>query len=522
MPQDYWDIDDPSFKLARSSGGAQGGGGGAGSGPPPPPPVGFSAPPVFSPHAVSGGFGERGLARRKLQQGMRSYMQSYEGGGEVMGGPPGVDTVDAQLNNGEGVLTTRAMSFPGLIELVNVLNSIAALGGDPTAAAEMPPAPGEEYGLGGLVRGIPGIGKPLSKAIDVAAPLALQGLGVPLPVGAGLTNLAMEGDPGDIGGSLAGATKAGALTAGAEALGARDMFKRMKFPDEEQVGAEGVWNEFADGGVVGQPQIHHWTWSRLKDLYKPGGYDESIDSMRSGESRLRSHVDEAQRRAKPQHLAGGGVVESRTELPPGKTGLRRPFGNAYEMFRRDQGPIGDMLHRADEGIRHRYAAAHMQPAHEPTGGKRRYAYGGYVSPQQQQPGIWGARPEEIAPKPLPQIPGHFEDDPMLGKLFDPRGNQFAMEAAKGNLTRRGQAQDRGDIAQLQSLGLQDPNLAASFLSGRQRERAQGQEEALAGVSTEQANRSQDFYAGQIDKQWQNYLDFIRYEREKQLKKTKGK
>lgn len=419
MPADYWDVDDPAFKAFAHAGGGRGvatggggggGGGGVGGG-------GFSAaPPVFG--GSSGAFGAS-TTGRKLRGRLQNYMQSYEEGGPVMGGPPGVDTVNASLNNGEGVLTTRAMSFPGVAQLVNVLNAIAALGGDPTMGG-MPgagPEPGEpveepggeplqeggEYGLGSLLRGIPVVGKPLSDAAGLAAPLALQALGVPLPVGAALSSAAMEGRTSDPWGTLKNAGRAGVGTA-------------IDMEPLKEIGAS-RWVPF-------DPEADP-AGAALKKRYAYGGYVSS------------------------------GTWNTNRPVIRNNPGIRNQVGNPSAF---DQTPPGSDLATPD----------------------------------------------------------------VLKGMFDPRGNQYAMEAARGALNRSNQANDRADIAQLQSLGLQDPNLAASFLGGQQQARARGSEEALAGISADQANRSQDFYRGIIDKQWQNYLDFLNTERQKQLKQTRGR
>lgn len=176
-----------------------------------------------------GGLSPREKMIKRLMAASQQQPASYESGGPVMGGPPGTDTVPAYVDNGEGVFNKVAMTTPGMGKFMAVLNALAALElgpDDASSAPSMEPPmddggmglkdPGmlpeddvEGYFLGGLIDKVPVVGKPLHKAASIAAPLALQAVGVPLPIGAALTNFAMEGSTDDLGGSLKNAAMAG-------------------------------------------------------------------------------------------------------------------------------------------------------------------------------------------------------------------------------------------------------------------------------------------------------------------------
>lgn len=236
MPDiDYgnWDLEDPETpgaKLRRGGTISRGSGGsGVYPGGGPPIPGGLSAPGGSLQQSPIAFAATAAARKKKLIEAMlmasQGGRQNLADGGMPMG-PPGVDQIPANVTAGEGILTAGAMRMPGMSKLMTVLNAIADLELGPTGMPEelgpeepmvpdmmpeeeMPMDEEQNFFLGGLVDKIPGVGKPLHKLVSAAAPLALQSMGVPLPVGAALTNFTMEGSADDLGGSAINAAGAG-------------------------------------------------------------------------------------------------------------------------------------------------------------------------------------------------------------------------------------------------------------------------------------------------------------------------
>lgn len=464
------DPEDGLYKGFAHSGGGRGVGGGGGGG------VGGFGGFSGGGAGIGGGgsdYGDPVLAKKRmlLRLLMASQQpQMFEDGGPVAGGPMGLDTVPAYLNNGEGVFTHGAMQMPGMEKLMNVLNAIAALNEgptpmpDPTMGAQtamdagmMDGSPGHEgaesagmeqsedaggfdpeqdpegYFLGGLIDKIPVVGKPLHKAASVAAPIALTAMGVPAPLAAAASNFVMEGDKDHLGASAMNAGLAGATSYLTGPHGSK---------------AAPAPNSAAPGGG---------TFNRMP----------RTDMM------------------EPERFAYGGMVGNRQPAAP-------RLGGGIAM-------PGAYAQRAAGTPRIPTAPAAPAPP----------------------PGAPAARPGVPEPPKNPLL-----DAAMGSGMFDPNGNPMAMKAATDALNRRGQAEDRGDVNDLMAMGMGDPNLMAAGLMGARQSRSYARSGALAGIAENQVNRAQDFgqqmFMQNQSSQWQNYLDYINNERQKQLKKTKGK
>lgn len=474
MP-DYIDLEDPEFKLQRAGVLAERGRGG-GYVPPPPPPGGGPPPGAVPSMTFSNSYGStseqrrRELIRRMQAAAMhRAQAQNMAFGGEVMG-PGGVDQVPAMLTRNEGVLTAGAMRLPGVEKAMNLLNAIAALEFGPEGeAGGMPPEPemeepmmdemgmGEEFDpladiphmfLGGALRSIPVVGKPMAKAVAVAAPFALQAMGVPLPVGAALSNFAMEGQADDLGGSAMRAGMAGGEAYVGGKLGEFKAAREMEAANKQNLASLPMPD--APAGAPGPD-------------YSPVG---------------NRYPDQ-----RPRGYAWGGAVRPGAAQPGMPPAPRQPFAQP-----------GMTANRPTAGVAAPRPFAPM---------------GAQSSPQMpRQLGTPGAWPK-VAPAVPPQAPagpsnewwrpqgqqgGMFGGAQQAG-LFDPRGNPVAMEAAMRNFQRQGQADDRGDVNDLMAMDLSDPSMIASHLMGRRGERAYQRGAAAAGIAENQANRAQDFYTG---------------------------
>lgn len=460
MP-DYIDLEDPEFKLQRAGVLAERGRGG-GYVPPPPPPGGGPPPGAVPSMTFSNSYGStseqrrRELIRRMQAAAMhRAQAQNMAFGGEVMG-PGGVDQVPAMLTRNEGVLTAGAMRLPGVEKAMNLLNAIAALEFGPEGeAGGMPPEPemeepmmdemgmGEEFDpladiphmfLGGALRSIPVVGKPMAKAVAVAAPFALQAMGVPLPVGAALSNFAMEGKADDLGGS---AMNAG--LAGGKAYVGQNMDRWMS-PHPASAP-----NSAAPGGNTFNP-------SRRSPM-------------------------------EPQRYAWGGAVRPGAAQPGMPPAPRQPFAQP-----------GMTANRPTAGVAAPRPFAPMGAQSSPQMPRQLGTPGAWPKVAPAVPPQAPAGPSNEWWRPQGQQGGMFGGAQQAG-LFDPRGNPVAMEAAMRNFQRQGQADDRGDVNDLMAMDLSDPSMIASHLMGRRGERAYQRGAAAAGIAENQANRAQDFYTG---------------------------
>lgn len=167
-----------------------------------------------------------------------------------------------------------------------------------------------------------------------------------------------------------------------------------------------------------------------------------------------------------------------------------------------------------------------------------YAYGGYTgAPAWKAPGAapvgpWAnggtGTPKPNAFNTPPPNTGNqwLQDQAKQAGVFDPNGNRAALGAAQSSLRAKGLAQERGDINSLAVSGLTDPSLYASAMLQQRHERGLQEGSDLAqmqaGFAKDAGDFAQGMYQSDSDHAWQNYLDFLNMERQKQLKKTKGK
>lgn len=461
------DLDSEQLKLwmrnGRGGRGAAGGGAGIGPG------SGFQS--AFGSSQVGSGSGIGGetlTPRQRLLQRMSAASagvpSSYADGGPVMGGPPGVDTVPAMVDNGEGILNRVAMRTPGMLKFMNALNALAALelgpegeepmGMDGTQAHEGAESMGMEqsedaggydpeqdvegYFLGGLMDKIPVVGKTMHKVASVAAPIALTAMGVPAPLAAGISNFAMEGSADDLGGSLGNAAMAGGTTY----VGGKMMANRANAANKANLSAMPVPDAPPDLSAIGETA--------------------------------------------PRHYAYGGYVSTpRQSAAPGIPGLPGQ-GQAAAPWKRPPGTGFPM------------------PGATPT----------------------PAPPNAFATPPPSAGNQWLQDQAKAAGVFDPNGNRAAIGAAQTAMRQRGQAQERGDVNSLAVSGMTDPSLYTSMLMQQRHERGiqEGSDLAQmrAGFAKDAGDFAQGMYQSDSDHAWQNYLDFLNVERQKQLKKTKGK